>query len=45
MRGRDLRIIRGLARELRLFIEEVPGLPHFLGDEMDDSENDDDGDY
>ena len=45
MRGRDLRTVRGLARELRLFIEEVPGLPHFLDDEMDDSENDDDGDY
>jgi len=44
-RGRDLRIIRGLAKELRLFIEEVPGLPQFLDDEIDDSENDDDGDY
>ena len=45
MRGRELRIIRGLARELSLFIEEVPGLPHFLDDEIDGSENDDDGDY
>ena len=45
-RGRDLRIIRGLAKELRLFIEEVPGLPHSLNFQMDDdAEEDDDGDY